>query len=256
MAGSCPAPNMRRPLPSPARPHPMPISCSPSPDAPCLYRLQGLERLELGPPVLASAGASPLPPGGPVVLSAGEWLGSGTFRNRLYLAPWRALSRVADLWLPLELQGEAVLRLMCAGPGQAPRVLRECLLGAADRGVQAVPLGLLADLPADGRLFWHLEARTELHLHEAQWATSTPPNVLPRLAVLQRTHGRSRDVQQQLRRFDQAMKPVGVVSPEEKAAAERMVQPRPAKADAAAPVAAEVPAAEAVVAEAAKTDSV
>lgn len=182
----------------------MPISCSPSPDAPCLYRLQGLERLELGPPVLASAGASPLPPGGPVVLSAGEWLGSGTFRNSLYLAPWRALSRVADLWLHLELQGEAVLRLMCAGPGQAPRVLRECLLGAADRGVQAVPLGLLADLPADGRLFWHLEARTELHLHEAQWATSTPPVVLPRLAVLQRTHGRSRDVQQQLRRFDQA----------------------------------------------------
>ncbi len=40
------------------------------------------------------------------------------------------------------------------------------------------------------------------------------------------------------KRFDLAMKPVGVVSPEEKAAAERMAQPRPAKADAAAPVAA------------------
>jgi sRNA-binding protein len=39
------------------------------------------------------------------------------------------------------------------------------------------------------------------------------------------------------KRFDLAMKPVGVVSPEEKAAAERMAQPRPAKADAAAPVA-------------------
>ncbi len=36
------------------------------------------------------------------------------------------------------------------------------------------------------------------------------------------------------KRFDLAMKPVGVVSPEEKAAAERMAQPRPAKADAAA----------------------
>ena len=57
------------------------------------------------------------------------------------------------------------------------------------------------------------------------------------------------------KRFDLAMKPVGVVSAEEKAAAERMVQPRPAKTDAAAPVAAEVPAAEAVGAEAAKTDS-
>ena len=40
------------------------------------------------------------------------------------------------------------------------------------------------------------------------------------------------------KRFDLAMKPVGVVSPEEKAAAERMAQPRPAKADAAAPAAA------------------
>lgn len=52
------------------------------------------------------------------------------------------------------------------------------------------------------------------------------------------------------KRFDLAMKPVGVVSPEEKAAAERMAQPRPAKAEAAAPVAAETAAPNAVVASA------
>jgi hypothetical protein len=42
------------------------------------------------------------------------------------------------------------------------------------------------------------------------------------------------------------MKPVGVVSPEEKAAAERMAQPRPAKADAAAPAPVDAAAPEAV----------
>ncbi len=57
------------------------------------------------------------------------------------------------------------------------------------------------------------------------------------------------------KRFDLAMKPVGVVSAEEKAAAERMVQPRAAKADAAAPASTEAPAADVPVAEAAKTDS-
>lgn len=180
---------------------PIPVdTVAQDPGAAPLHRLQGIDRSQIGLASLYLASASAVPLSGPITLHPGDWLGSGTFRNSFYLAPWKRLSLVEDLWLSLEFSGSVSVRVMRAGDEAGPPILE--FAAECDRRARVdVPLGWLADQPEEARLYWHLEATQASEVFEVDWCTRTPPVQAVRLAVLMRTHGRSSDLRQQLRRF-------------------------------------------------------
>ncbi|NDY93190.1 hypothetical protein [Ideonella livida] len=175
---------------------------------PPLHRLQGLDRSHLGAAHLYLASNVALPPAPAPLppLAPGQWLGSGTFRNSLYLAPWRLHAGLQSLWLALQVQGALRVRIMLATPGAPAQTLVETTVEQDGPGWCCWPLPPPDTLPAASRLFWHVEALGPCAgLQDAWWCTATPPRRSIRLATLLRTHGRSAAVQDLLRQWqDQA----------------------------------------------------
>jgi GT2 family glycosyltransferase len=172
-----------------------------------LFRLQALDRSMLGAPSLylaASDGVAWQNPQGPIDLRADDWLGSGTLRNSFYVEPWARLTAVRDLALVIDAQGSLRVRVMCASLGKPAQVLRETRLESIDRGRLVLPVGAIDALPANSRLFWHIDAIDGARVHEAAWCSRTRPNGATRLAVLMRTFGRTNDLREQLTRLADA----------------------------------------------------
>lgn len=140
---------------------------------------------------------------GSIDLRADDWLGSGTLRNSFYVEPWARLSAVRDMALVIDAQGSLRVRVMCASLGKPAQVLRETRMESVERGRLVLPIGAIDALPANSRLFWHLDAIDGARLHEAVWCSRTAPPPT-RLAVLMRTFGRTLDLRQQLTRLAEA----------------------------------------------------
>lgn len=171
------------------------------------HRLQGVDRAGLGAPHLYLAQndeASRAWHDHGLTLAADDWLGGGTLRNSLYVAPWLELTRVRSLALQVEARGSLRLRVMRASAGRPAELLKEQHLVSRQRQTHVVPLGSLSAWPADSRLFWHLDAVDDSQVHEVNWCTREVPATGTRLAVLMRTWGRTADLQAQLRRFADA----------------------------------------------------
>ncbi|MEK8032703.1 hypothetical protein AACH06_17930 [Ideonella sp. DXS29W] len=172
-----------------------------------LYRLQALDRSMLGAPSLylaASEGVAWQSTCGSIDLRADDWLGSGTLRNSFYVEPWARLSSVRDLSLVIDAQGSLRVRVMCASLGQPAQVLREAHMDNDLPGRCVLPIGAIDALPANSRLFWHIDAIDGARLHDAVWCSRTRPHGATRLAVLMRTYGRTRDLRAQLDRLAEA----------------------------------------------------
>lgn len=173
------------------------------------HRLQAIDWSLLGAPQLYLAmndGASrDFGPQG-LLLAADDWVGSGTLRNSLFIAPWVELTRARGLALVVDAVGHFRLRVMRAAPGQPAEIVREVHLQSAQRSQQVLSLGSLSALPANSRLFWHLDALDDGRLYQASWCTREAPKADMRLAVLMRTWGRTADLQAQLRRFAEGLR--------------------------------------------------
>lgn len=168
------------------------------------FRLQAIDNALFGAPKLylaSNAGASCDRGAAGLPLAADDWLGSGTLRNSFFVAPWVELSRARSLALVVEASGSLRLRVMRASPGHPAEVMAETHIDCDTRSQHVLPLGSLSSLPADSRLFWHIDAIDDACLHQVAWCTRDAPRADTRLAVLMRTWGRTPDLQAQLQRF-------------------------------------------------------
>ncbi len=186
-----------------------------------IHRLHGIDRQIVGSRHLFFAGDATLTSrehDGLSLMRAGEWLGGGTFRNSLYVAPWAQLTGLRDLRLIVEASGDVRVRLACAVAGRPVDTLAEIRVRGTDRAVRELSLPGVMDLPDGARLFWHIDAHRPSRVHDVVFATRSTPLRQPRLAILMRTFGRTADVKALLSRFEQA----GRLAPHHAAALDRM----------------------------------
>ena len=133
---------------------------------------------------------------GSFVLGDGEWIEGSTLRNSFFLEPFRQFTNVRDLQLVVECEGAASVRCHAVQPGQRGSDLSCQHITAMERAVHILPLGTVASLPANTRLFWTVEAIDgPCIVHRIGFCTKTLPcNDQPRMAVLLRTFGRTADM--------------------------------------------------------------
>jgi hypothetical protein len=135
-------------------------------------------------------------PDGSFVLGAGDWIEGGTLRNTFFLEPFRQFTHVRDLQLVVECEGAVSVRCHAVQPGQRGSDLCCQHIVGSERAVHVLPLGTIAGLPANTRLFWTIEAIDgPCIVHRIGFCTKTAPFMeQPRLAVLLRTFGRTADM--------------------------------------------------------------
>lgn len=133
---------------------------------------------------------------GSFVLGDGDWVEGGTLRNSFFLEPFRQFTNVRDLELVVECEGAVSVRCHAVQPGQRGSDLCCQHIVATERAVHVLPLGTIASLPANTRLFWTVEAIDgPCIIHRIGFCTkSLPVKEQPRLAVLLRTFGRTADM--------------------------------------------------------------
>lgn len=170
-----------------------------------LFRVQGLETMAAGSSQLnfvhsGEAGRGNVSQG--TVLRPGDWIGSGTFRNSLFLEPWAQMSSLRDLHLAIDFAGALRVRVTRVTRGQPAELLHEISLQSASRTRHAIALGSPGDFPEGTRLFWHVESpAVGAQLFDISYCAGVAPRQDCRLAVLMRTFGRTADVKALLRRF-------------------------------------------------------
>jgi GT2 family glycosyltransferase len=162
--------------------------------------LQRFDRCDQTPEKLlfaASINKGQYTAGAPIELGNGDWIGSGTVRNSLYLEPLRYISGVRQLFLTVEAQGVFEIRVMCAGPDCGCYTIASFHCDSRDSVERlSFPIGSITSFPKDSRIFWHVEAMGDnCQLLDVCFATTTPPKKPDlRMAVLLRTFGRSKDL--------------------------------------------------------------
>ncbi|MEK8046969.1 glycosyltransferase family 2 protein [Ideonella margarita] len=170
-----------------------------------LYRVQGVETMAAGSSHMNFLHSGEATRGGVnqgALLRAGEWIGSGTFRNSLFLEPWAQMTSVRDLNLVIEFAGALRVRITRVSRGQGAELLHETTLQSASRTRHVISLGSPGDYPESTRLFWHIEsAGVGAQLFDASYCAGVAPRQDCRLAVLMRTFGRTADVKALLQRF-------------------------------------------------------
>lgn len=169
------------------------------------YRVQGIEKYVIGSRHLFFAnndtGNKSFGHSG-VQLDGGDWFGTGTLRNSLFIETISQFTPIRDLSLMVDYQGALTLKLMCATHGGQPtETLSEVKLIASERTRYLLNIGSPTDLPEGARLFWHADALPGgCTVFDAVYCTRTAPKAT-RLAVLLRTFGRTTDVKALLKRF-------------------------------------------------------
>lgn len=173
-----------------------------------LYRIQGIEKMLSGSRHLNYANNPEAPrtfDKNGILMQPGDWLGTGTFRNSLFLEPWAQMTSVRDLHLVVELVGAVRLRITRVTRGRPSEIIEEIDLQAATRKRHVVHLGSPGDAAEASRLFWHIEAReTGARVFDVHYAAGSAPRTDCRLVVLMRTFGRTTDVKALLNRFLEA----------------------------------------------------
>jgi GT2 family glycosyltransferase len=170
-----------------------------------LFRVQGLETMPAGSSQLnfvhsGEAGRGNVSRG--TVLRPGDWIGSGTFRNSLFLEPWAQMSSLRDLHLVIDFVGALRIRITRVTRGQPAELLHEVNLQSATRKQHAVSLGSPGDFPEGTRLFWHVESPSVgAQLFDISYCAGVAPRQDCSLVILMRTFGRTADVKALLRRF-------------------------------------------------------
>jgi|GEM_PF-1899639 len=135
-------------------------------------------------------------------LDAGEWLGTGSFRNSFFLEPVSQLTNIRDINISIKYEGALRLKLMCAVFGKPLQILKEIQLVSHKPTIYTCPIGSPTDLPEASRIFFHIDALAGgAVVSDLCFCTTTPPQANCRLAVLLRTFGRTLDIKALLKRF-------------------------------------------------------
>jgi hypothetical protein len=120
------------------------------------FRLQGCERQNVGTDSdLYFATNSEELKGfwsGTHKLQQGEWLGTGTFRNSLFLEPLAKKTFVRDLQLMLDVQGAVQVKVMCATFGKGVQKILEKKIVSAKRELTILNLPGPTELPENARI--------------------------------------------------------------------------------------------------------
>jgi GT2 family glycosyltransferase len=141
---------------------------------------------------------------GAFVLKADEWLGSGTFRNSLYLEPFRNFTIIKNIHIYLDFEGSAEIVVLCAGPTcGASEIARYRVDSNGDRTKKTLSIGSIHFMPSNSRVFWHIEGKeVGCVIHNASFVVNTTPKQSDlRMAVLLRTFGRTEDLKSILENF-------------------------------------------------------
>lgn len=168
------------------------------------YRIQGLESSIYGSRELffhnSEKGSVPITKNG-FILEGGKWIGTGTFRNALYIEPWRQLSTIDDLFLIIEYSGAIFISVHISSQGRNDEILMEEKLVSASKITKIIPIGSIADYPENSRIFWSIEGLVGgAEVYDISYHTKTKPTA-PKLGVLLRTFGRTQDIKTLLLRI-------------------------------------------------------
>ena len=153
---------------------------------------------------IASTPIQQLHTDGSFVLCPGEWLGSGTFRNSLYLEPFRNFTNIKNIQLCVDIEGSAKIVIFQAGPSNgATELARYRIDSLGTRTKKILPIGLIHFLSNNSRVFWHIEGIDNgCVVHNSSYVVNTKPKQPDlRMAVLLRTYGRTEDLKAILANF-------------------------------------------------------